>query len=44
MFKAFHHAFCNVLRLLYGERTLANDFALLTFDRFLKKPVSVAIG
>ena len=37
MLQTSHHAFGNVLRLLYGERTLANDFALLTFDRFFEE-------
>ena len=37
MLQTSHHAFGNVLRLLYGERSLANDFALLTFDRFFEE-------
>lgn len=44
MLQAPDHTFCNVLRLLHGERTLADDFAFLPFHCFLKKPVSVAIG
>ncbi len=37
MLQTSHHTFGNVLRFLHGERPLANDFAILPFDRFFEE-------
>lgn len=37
MLQAPDHTFCNVLRLLHGERTLADDFAFLPFHCFFEE-------
>lgn len=37
VFESSDHTFCDVLRFLDGERTLANDFALLTFHCFFEE-------